>query len=209
MKKMMKKEEEGAIGIGTLIVFIALILVAAIAAAVIIGTAEDLEERAQDAGTSAENLVQATPQITVAEGTMNAAGLISTVILNIDLYGMEGVNMQDVVIHVRATPNGGNALSNDLIMDWTINGGGATTFDVDEILDPNNQWNPTGTPATFILGQRAQLKITLDLSLCATPLPPDSVLELNLHVLTSGHTTYDLLRTPSSYPTGGVVPFES
>ncbi|MGA1848907.1 MAG: archaellin/type IV pilin N-terminal domain-containing protein [Thermoplasmatota archaeon] len=209
MKKMLKKEEEGAIGIGTLIVFIALILVAAIAAAVIIGTAEDLEERAEDAGTSAENLVQATPQITIAEGTMNAAGLISTVVLNIDLYGTEGVNMQDVVIHVRATPNGGNAVSNDLTMDWTIAGGGATTFDVDEILDPNNQWNPAGTPATFILGQRAQLKITLDLSLCATPLPPDSVLELNMHVLTSGHTTYDLMRTPASYPTGGVVPFES
>ena len=46
----LKKNDLGAIGIGAMIIFIALILVAAVASTIIIKTAEELQQRAQKTG---------------------------------------------------------------------------------------------------------------------------------------------------------------
>ena len=49
-KMRLNKNEEGAIGIGAMIIFIALILVAAVASTIIIKTAEELQQRAEATG---------------------------------------------------------------------------------------------------------------------------------------------------------------
>ncbi|MFO8050250.1 MAG: hypothetical protein R6V01_00945 [Thermoplasmatota archaeon] len=210
MKIIREKKKMGAIGIGTLIVFIALILVAAIAAAVIIGTAEDLEERAENAGESAENLVQASPVINIAEGNVDSAtGTVDEIYLYIDLYGNEAVDMRDVVIHMIVTPSGGSGQSDDLTLDPNdVTSADDENYACEEIVDPLNSWNPSGSPATFILSERARLKLTIDLDLSVTALPPASIFEVYMKVTTSGHQTYDYYRTPSSYPDGGIVVLE-
>ncbi len=206
MKRRILKREEGAIGIGTLIVFIALILVAAIAAAVIIGTAEQLEEQAEIAGSDASRLVRSAPDIIIAEGDISASNTITTAFLYLNLYGSQGIDMRDLVIHILATPSGGNAVAGDLTLD-TTGAADADSFTVIEIHDPLGAWDPTGTPASFILGQRAQLRVEINLGLAATALPPDSTLEITMDVTTSGHETIEYLRTPASFPTGGRVSF--
>jgi len=49
-KPSLKKNDMGAIGIGAMIIFIALILVAAVASTIIIKTAEELQQRAETTG---------------------------------------------------------------------------------------------------------------------------------------------------------------
>jgi archaellin len=179
--------------------------VAAIAAAVIIKTAEELEERAEAAGDDAEKMVRSSPMIMIAEGTVTS-GNIDTVYLYIDLYGSEGVDMRNVVLHLVASPSSGNAKSADLTYN-TVTPGTADSdnYGTEMIVDPLTQYDPTATPPRYILGDRARLKLTVTLTQSLATLPPDSTLEIWTHATTTANPRYDYFRTPSAYPNGGIV----
>ena len=83
----MKEQEEGAIGIGTLIVFIAMVLVAAIAAAVLVRTAGDLQSRAERTGRDAIDDVSGGIMVLLVEGQYDAAsGEIDSIRVMVVLY---------------------------------------------------------------------------------------------------------------------------
>ena len=122
--------------------------------------------------------------------------------------------MQDVVIHAIATPYSGTAVSADI--KFNPNGdhtsaqvsGTEYYFGTEEIIDPLNQYDVSSSPESLILGERAQLKLTLDLSLYLTTLSEDSDLQFLITVTTSGHLKKEYYSTPAAYPPSGIVRLE-
>ncbi|MXR39973.1 flagellin [Halobaculum sp. WSA2] len=68
------EEERGQVGIGTLIVFIAMVLVAAIAAGVLINTAGFLQSKSQETGQQSSKQVSDRVQEVATVGNVNSAG---------------------------------------------------------------------------------------------------------------------------------------
>jgi flagellin FlaB len=159
-----RENDRAAIGIGTLIVFIALVLVAAIAAAVIIRTSYSLKDQAEATAEGARQEVSGAVKVMSLVGDRDPTGsgtneaTIDTVWFYISHWsGSRGVNLEEVRIIVRTS----STLA-ELTLD-TVGGASATTFDAVEIPsgNPNNGWDPAN--GMFFLDANNILRLELDL----------------------------------------------
>ena len=105
--KKRKKEEGGEMGVGTLLIFIAMILVAAVAAGVLVQTAYKLQQQAESTGDEAIADVATGFKVLAMWGTTDANAVIDTVYLKIALTaGSPGVNLANTTIEVIKTIGG-------------------------------------------------------------------------------------------------------
>jgi flagellin-like protein len=90
---------KGETGIGTLIVFIAMILVAAIAASVLLGTGSSLQQRALTTGKQTEKEVASGMSIITVAGEDGADGNLETFEVIIKLMsGSDSISVEDMIV---------------------------------------------------------------------------------------------------------------
>lgn len=131
--KKRKKEEGGEMGVGTLLIFIAMILVAAVAAGVLVQTAYKLQQQAESTGDEAIADVATGFKILAKWGTTDANAVIDTVYLKIALTaGSPGVNLANTTIEVIKTIGGSTSSEVTLVYAAAAS---ATEYTATELRD--------------------------------------------------------------------------
>jgi hypothetical protein len=120
------RETDGSIGIGAMIVFIALILVAAVASTIIIKTAEELQQNAEN--TSSDTRQQISGKVSIADVYVKTTADPLHGGTNTDIATMEVIARVDEVTSNLVTYfiTCANAAGDDLVIDTnTIDAAGA------------------------------------------------------------------------------------
>jgi flagellin FlaB len=128
-EKIVDKEQRGQVGIGTLIVFIAMVLVAAIAAGVLINTAGFLQSQAEATGQESTDLVSERIEAGEAVGIVGAdTSELKSIKVNVKAApGANEIDLGSTTIQA-VGPNGqANLIFNDTDADGTPLGGNAFT----------------------------------------------------------------------------------
>ena len=128
--RALREREEGSIGIGAMIVFIALILVAAVASTIIITTAEELQQRAEKTADDTRGEISGKINIVDAFVKTNATGppeVVASILLIAQLAaGADEVTSNLVTYFITCA----NAAKDDLVIDTSnIDDAGAAMLD--------------------------------------------------------------------------------
>ncbi|QLG61015.1 archaellin/type IV pilin N-terminal domain-containing protein [Halorarum salinum] len=163
------EEERGQVGIGTLIVFIAMVLVAAIAAGVLINTAGFLQSSAQETGEQSSSQVSDRLQEVVTTGTVGNEGTIEKVNVTVSQAPGSGeVDLSNATINWIG-PSGTHTLTHENADEsgWQFSTSIVKNTDGNNVVlnDPDDRFNiefdltATNGPGALGEGQTVTVKI--------------------------------------------------
>ncbi|PAU83608.1 flagellin [Halorubrum salipaludis] len=173
-------DERGQVGIGTLIVFIAMVLVAAIAAGVLINTAGFLQTQAEATGEESTSQVSDRVQIVSQSGNVT-----------------DSQEVDKLQIILAKAPGAGNIDLNETSVEL-IGSGGQETFSVgDEGNASIDMFAGTSDAVLIDNSDRAELEITLSTDIDYPVLQPGDRLSVTF-TTASGATTTTEIRVPTT-----------
>ena len=147
-KTFMRKDTRAQVGIGTLIIFIAMVLVAAVAAAVLIQTSGVLQQKAQSTGSETVQEVASNLEVTQIVGAVNA-GKDNFTTINITMKVMAGADAIDISQFVLALQDK-TARTDGITYNISTSTAVATEFRVFELRDDDDSLTATGNSDTVI-----------------------------------------------------------
>ncbi|GAB7009667.1 archaellin/type IV pilin N-terminal domain-containing protein [Halorubrum trueperi] len=124
-------DDRGQVGIGTLIVFIAMVLVAAIAAGVLINTAGFLQSQAEATGEESTDLVSERIDVTTSVGIVSNASEGNLSSIRVGVAGAAGADQIDLS-EATIEAVGPNGQENLVFNQSSIDGGDATNISANE-----------------------------------------------------------------------------
>jgi flagellin FlaB len=197
VKKSIINDNHGQVGIGTLIIFIAMVLVAAIAAAVLIQTSGVLQQKAQE--TSTESIAQLSGNLIVESVTGQRADTstarLETYNLTVKVAAGAGrVDLGQMVI------TAGNATKSVFLTHDTSTS--ATTFTTEEIRDEDGSY--TNATGIYIINSGDLVKITINATAVGIAALPREDISFTLTPEAGSPVRVDLT-TPNSYGINTIV----
>ncbi|HDP96557.1 MAG TPA: flagellin [Euryarchaeota archaeon] len=183
------QNEEGEMGVGALIIFIALILVAAVAASVILSTAYVLQQQAQQTGDQAITEVSTGFRIYDIFGNRinSSNSAIQLMFIKVGLIaGSGGINIMDTIIEIDD-----GYIEANLVLGTTAN---ATHFNATYIRDKS----PVNTPGEYFVTQGDLVMLQLNATDIGLNLLPQTFVTMKI-IPKHGIPSYETMMTPSVY----------
>jgi flagellin FlaB len=171
------KKDRGQVGIGTLIVFIAMVLVAAIAAGVLVNTAGFLQSTAEDTGQESVDKVTNRLEVVSSHGIVDSNGEVDQLNLTLALAaGSRGVSFDNVTIKY---------VSDDDVANINNETSGVGLLNIQDDGD-------TSYPVFEDTGDRYEVQLDLTSVPNAAPLAPGNSVTLEITTRSGASTTYRL-----------------
>ncbi len=191
MKKVWNRKEGGEFGIGTLIIFIAMIIVAAVAATVLIQTAYQLQQQAEETGNIAIQDVATGFKVIHIGGIVNlSTPAVETIEIKVGLLaGSPAIDLDNVLIEITDG-------TTDVTLTFSATAADATHFTATSLRD----MDPQNWATQHVMTQGDIIKIIIDAKAAGLSLGPQT--DVNMQIIPKhGVPTYTAFMVPATLTT--------